>query len=182
MKKRFLVLALALLAGTSALALSYKYLRPTAGMLTMGVPSGYVQVELRDVQVDHGSGIIYLSEIGGPRVLPIYISSDQAQTITMLLNEVPSERPMMHDLMGLVLDYGNLRLEYVTVDKLENGIYYSTVVLRNGKSFSLDVRPSDGIILALSRKVPMYVSEELLKNESVRTHPPVNALGKGFSV
>lgn len=182
MKKRFLVLALALLAGVSAFALSYKYLRPTAGLMIMGVPSGYVQVELKDVQVDHGSGLVYLNEIGGTRVLPIYISSDQAQTITMLLDGIPSERPMMHDLMGLVLDYGNMRLEYVTVDKLENGIYYSTVVLETGKSFALDARPSDGIILALSRKVPMYVNEKLLKNESVRTHPPVNGLRKGFSV
>lgn len=182
MKKPLIILALALLVvSLSALALSFRFLRPTTGMLSI-IPSGYVKAELADVRIDQGSGVVYLNEIGGTRILPIYISGDQAQIISMLMNKNPTERPLMHDLMGRLLDYSNLKLEYITVDKLEDGVYYSTIVLRNGRSFSMDARPSDSIILALSKNAPLYVSEELLKNESMKTHPPIDSLRKGFSV
>ncbi len=184
MKKQLIIIALTLVGiSIGALALSYKYLRPTSGMLTLGAPSGYTQAELRDVEIiGHGSGVVFLAERGGDKVLPIYISEDQAQTMVMLISEVSSERPFMHNLMGRVLDYTNLKLEYVSVDRIEDGIYYATIVFMNGKSLVLDARPSDSLILALSKDAPIYVNEELFREEGIAIHPPVDAIGRSFSV
>jgi bifunctional DNase/RNase len=184
MKKQLLIIALVLIGiSIGALALSYKYLRPTRGMTTMGVPSGYVQAEIKDVEfISHGSGVVYLSEKGGSTILPIYISEEQARTIVMLMNEIPSERPFMHDLMGSLLDNSNMRVDYVSVDGLEEGIYYATIALRNGKFIMIDARPSDSIILALRENAPIYINAELLKKEGITTHPPIDILRGGFSV
>ncbi|MFQ5814930.1 MAG: bifunctional nuclease family protein [Candidatus Hydrothermarchaeaceae archaeon] len=184
MKKQLILIALALVGiSIGALTLSHKYLRPTSGMLAVRAPSGYVHAELRDVEIiGHGSGVIYLAESDGGSVLPIYISEAQARTIAMLISEAPSQRPFMHDLMGRLLDYSNLRLEYVSVDKLDDGIYYSTIVIKNGKSFVIDARPSDSIILALTKGVPIYINEELLRKEGITTHPPVDVIRRGFPV
>ncbi len=183
--RKHLIIVMIVLAGLSigALTLSHRYFRPTSGMLKVGAPTGYIEAELKDVEIiGRGSGVMYLAEKGGSILLPIYISEDQARAITLLTGEVPSQRPFMHDLFGRALDYGNLKLEYVSVDRLEGGVYYATIVLQNGKFVAIDARPSDSIIIALSKKAPIYLNEELLRNEGMSVHPPVDDLGGGVSV
>ncbi len=183
MKNRLFIIAFLLIGiSVGALALSNKYLKPTGGMSTTFTPTGYIKAELRDVEIiSRGSGIVYLAEKDGETLLPIFISEDQAQTIALLKNDVTLERPLMHDLIGRVLDYGDIRLQYITVDRLEEGVYYATIVLQNGKSIRIDARPSDSIIIALTENAPIYVSKELLLNEGITTHPPIDNMGKGYS-
>ncbi len=178
MKKQLILIVLALAAmSIGAIFLSHTFLSRTSEVANAAAPTGYIEAELRDVEIiGPGRGVVYLAEKGGISVLPIYISEEQALAITLLENGADTQRPMMYDLLGRVLDNSNLKLEYISVDRLEGGIYYATIVLQNGKSVAIDARPSDSIIIALTKNAPIYLSEKLLNSEGVSMHPPVDDL------
>ena len=64
-----------------------------------------IEVVLRAVRVDVGTStpLLLLEEVGGERVLPIFIGAPEAAAIAYALQGVESPRPMSHDLLGHVI-------------------------------------------------------------------------------
>lgn len=129
-------------------------------------PEGYAEVAVKDVRISEGGGLVLLGENASNEVLPIYISAEQARDIARALHKIPSERPLAHDLLASILDSAGMRLSYVSIDRLEGGTYYATIVARNGETKKIDARPSDSIILALKSGIPIYVHRQLMQEKS----------------
>ncbi len=164
---RYILVVAILIAGAFAFLTYNKFHRvetPT------GIPKGYVEVKIDEVTVDEGGGVMYLAERGTGYVLPIHIGLEQARVMFMLIHDSVFERPMMHDLLEKVLRDAKLELDYVSIDKLDNNVYYATVVLNNGR---MDARPSDGVILALANDIPVYVRKDLMRGDSAMKHPTI---------
>ncbi|MEE8168876.1 MAG: bifunctional nuclease family protein [Candidatus Hydrothermarchaeales archaeon] len=173
--KKYLLLFVALVGiGLGALAFSHVYLKPTP--LSRNIPSGYVEVEITDVEISHTGGVMYLREKDSDSVLPIFIGEGQAQIIIMLMNNVSPDRPLMHDLLEEVLNKVGIKLSYISVDRLDKGVFYATLVLENGRTLDIDARPSDSVILALSYGTPIYVHEALMRQEERFQHPSDDVL------
>ncbi len=171
---KFLLLAALVGIGLGALILSRLYLTPNPTLDQGTAPAGYVKVEVRNVEVGHSGGVMYLGEKDSDTTLPIFIGEAQAQIIGRLLNNGTPERPLMHDLLREVLDQADMKLAYISVDRLDKGVYYATVVFENGKLIEIDARPSDSVILALRNGAQIYVKGELIEKEGVSQHPPVD--------
>jgi bifunctional DNase/RNase len=102
------------------------------------------------------------------RVVPIFISTDQAQSIQHALEREPFERPLTHDLLvEMVGEFGSA-LDRVRIDGLADGTFLAKIdaeQYRDGerRELTFDARPSDAIAIALRVDCPIEVSEGVLE-------------------
>lgn len=103
-------------------------------------------------------------------VLPIFISKSQAQSIELGLSGKEPPRPLTHDFILQVIDDQDLTVESVTVDDLLKDAFTAELRLARGdRTFPYDVRPSDGIALAVRMGADIYVSEAVMEKARRRT-------------
>lgn len=97
------------------------------------------------------------------RVVPIFISRDQAQSIQHALAGEPFDRPLTHDLLiEMLAEFGGA-LDRVRIDDLADGTFLATVEVEQyvegrRKQRTFDARPSDAIALALREGGPIVVA------------------------
>jgi bifunctional DNase/RNase len=127
-----------------------------------------IEVVLRAVRVDVGSStpLLLLEEVGGERVLPIYIGAPEAAAIAYALQGVVSPRPMSHDLLGQVVSALGAKLFSVEVTELVDNTYFANLrLVRSGEEIIVSARPSDAVALALRVGAPILISDDLMAVE-----------------
>jgi hypothetical protein len=113
--------------------------------------------ENRDVQV------IVLKEKNGERAFPIVIGFFEAAAIDRHVKEVPTPRPLTHDLLNSVIKSMGGTLDRILVNDLRDNTFFGTLVIRrNGDTIEVDSRPSDAIALAVLNSAPIFVAEHVL--------------------
>ena len=127
-----------------------------------------VEVVLRAVRVDVGSStpLLLLEEVGGDRVLPIFIGAPEATAIAYALQHVATPRPMSHDLLGNVVSALGAKVFAVEIDDfIDNTFFASIRLLQGDQEVVVSARPSDAVALALRVGSPILVKDELMSEE-----------------
>lgn len=127
-----------------------------------------IEVVLRAVRVDVGSStpLLLLEEVGGERVLPIFIGAPEAAAIAYALQGVESPRPMSHDLLGHVISALGAQVFSVEITELVDNTYFASLrLVRSGDEIVVSSRPSDAVALALRVGSPILVSDDLMASE-----------------
>lgn len=107
--------------------------------------------------------VVYLEEVGGTRLIPIWIGVNEGNAIVYKLQDENLPRPMTHDLMADILQTLDLRIEKITVSDLKDNTYYAVIDMWQGNNnYSIDSRPSDAIALSVRMESPIYVSQTVL--------------------
>ena len=110
--------------------------------------------------------VVLLKEKGGTRLLPIWIGPSEASSIAIELTGRKFQRPLTHDLLKTVIEGLEARVPKIAIVDLRDKTYYARVFLeRNTELLTIDARPSDCIALALRTGSPIFVREDLLRNE-----------------
>ncbi len=100
-------------------------------------------------------------------LIPIFVSTDQAQSMQLALDGEPFERPLTHDLfVEMVAEFG-AAIDRVRIDDLADGTFYAKIDTEQyhggeRKQAVFDARPSDGIALSLRVDCPLIVSDEVI--------------------
>lgn len=124
-----------------------------------------VQMDLKRIIISevHDQQVIMLKEAEGDRSFPIVIGIFEATSIDRRVRGLPSPRPLTHDLVASVIDNMGGELRDIYISELRDHTYFAKLRIRlNGELVEVDCRPSDAIALAVTAKVPIYVSEEVL--------------------
>jgi len=127
-----------------------------------------IEVVLRAVRVDVGSStpLLLLEEVGGNRVLPIFIGAPEATAIAYALQGIEAPRPMSHDLLGNVITALGAKLFAVEIVELVDNTFYASLrLLRGTEELSVSARPSDAVALALRVGAPLLVHDDLMNAE-----------------
>jgi Uncharacterized conserved protein len=101
------------------------------------------------------------------RVVPIFISADQAQSIGHALRGEPFKRPLTHDLfVEMVAEFGGA-VDRVRIDGLADGTFLAKLdaeqyVAGERTEATFDTRPSDAIAVALRVDCPVLVTDDVL--------------------
>jgi uncharacterized protein len=108
--------------------------------------------------------IVILEDAESDRILPIWIGVFEANAIALIMENIPTPRPMTHDLLKNVLDRINLTVEKIVVSEVQNNTFYALIHCRHlEQRIIIDSRPSDAIALALRTKAPIFVKDEVVK-------------------
>ena len=126
-----------------------------------------IAVELATVGVESvsGSPVVLLREPGSGDVVLISIGPSEALAIMMALREVPTPRPMTHDLLADVIRSVGGSVERVMVDALVGSTYTGLIELRlahQDETVLVDSRPSDALALAARTGATILVAPDVL--------------------
>lgn len=107
--------------------------------------------------------IVILKDLEGERALPIWVGIFEANAIALEMENVPTPRPMTHDLIKNILDGIQASVSRIVVNDLKDNTFYAVIFLSlNGNEVPIDSRPSDAIALALRVEAPIFVSKKVL--------------------
>jgi bifunctional DNase/RNase len=128
--------------------------------------SEMIPMEVIGVRVEMPSNqpIVLLREIDGTRFLPIWIGAVEATAIAFAQQGLEPPRPLTHDLMASLFEKFDASLVAVHVNELRDGVFYSTLQMRDSLAnlVQLSARPSDAIALALRTQSNILASSDLL--------------------
>jgi bifunctional DNase/RNase len=106
--------------------------------------------------------VVILAPTDYDKVLPIWIGFAEAWAIAMELSGVGPQRPLTHDLLKLVIETLDAKVDRIEITELKEQTFYAVIhVQSNGKDLQIDARPSDSIALALKTGASLWVNEEL---------------------
>ena len=127
-----------------------------------------------------GGFVVFLKEKGHARCLPIVVGAAEAQSISIILNPEPMERPMTYDTFGNIIDSLCGIVKRVVVRKLENSTFFADIWLLNstGDNFHLDARPSDAIALALKTGAQLFVVSAVMSAAAIEVPEELLHAGK----
>lgn len=120
-------------------------------------------------QTQQGAYALILSEEKGSRKLPIVIGAAEAQSIAIALEEdLKSPRPLTHDLLKSCLDRFEINIKEVVIHKLEEGVFYSTLVcIKKNEEELIDARTSDAVAIAVRTGAPIFTYPEILDQAGI---------------
>ncbi len=108
--------------------------------------------------------VIILKDLEDKEVISLWIGLLEASAIAVELEKIDLPRPMTHDLVKNVLDSLNIKVLKVEIADLRDNTFYAYIhLVMDGKTFTIDARPSDAIAIALRTKSPIYVDEKVIK-------------------
>src|SRR5438128_9924440 len=100
--------------------------------------------------------IVVVEEVGGPRLVPIWIGIVEGGAIAAELTGQEPPRPMTHDLINNIFKTAHITMEKVIITDLRDNTYFAEIHLRtNGTGLVVDARPSDALALAVRSHCPM---------------------------
>ena len=131
-----------------------------------------VLMEIKEVLSSKSQSLypeVVLKEVEGNNYLHIVIGRFEAAAISMAHNKRQPTRPISYDLAHQILAHVDARVVRVEITdfNLRERTYYAEIHLVDdeGKTHTLDARPSDAIALALRFRAPIYAAVKILKEE-----------------
>ena len=108
--------------------------------------------------------IVILKDLQDHRAMPIWIGLFEASAIATELEKIVFPRPMTHDLFNEFLKAFEVSVDRIEIVDIRNNTFYANIYLvKEGKTYALDARPSDAIAIALRANAPIYVDEKVIE-------------------
>ena len=129
-----------------------------------------VEVKVQSLAMDRTTKtpVVILEEVGGSRLLPIWIGPAEARAIATEMTDPNFPRPLTHALCYSVLKQFGGTVERVIITTVEKSTYYAELVVHsNGDVLSFDARPSDSIAIALRARARIFADDELLEDATI---------------
>lgn len=99
---------------------------------------------------------------------PMVIGINEAQAISMFIEDIVPARPLTHDLFANYIKLSGSSVSYVELTSFTDGVFYAKIFASHGDLlFEVDARPSDSIALALRLHIPIFIKHTLLKDIAI---------------
>jgi bifunctional DNase/RNase len=130
-------------------------------------------------RTDQGNAVL-IRPIGAEIAVPIFIGQLETQSILIGFGDVSIPRPLTHDLILSLLDRLGAELLRIEINDLKDGTFYARLVLKEkntarNEEFTMDARPSDALALAVRKKCPVYIAENVVEAAGVAVNLIVEA-------
>jgi bifunctional DNase/RNase len=126
------------------------------------LPSEQREVRIYSLATTVNECIIFLEELTGNRLLPIWIGISEGQAIAIRFSGIVLPRPLTHDLLLSTIRTLGYNVEKVVIcDIKENTFYAKIYIQKDGTTTALDSRPSDAIAVAVRAGCPILVEERV---------------------
>ena len=127
-----------------------------------------ITIESIRVNLSNYQRVVILKLKSKDLYIPIWVGSNEADSIAVKLQKVNLPRPLTHDLMIALLEKLNVSIEYVLIDSMKNETFYAKLAMKiNDKVEFIDYRASDAIALAVRASCPIYANDDVVNNVGV---------------
>lgn len=117
-----------------------------------------------DIEVEEDSGILISKEDKCKGVV-VAIDPSQVFSIEQGIDSKVSFRPTSHDTVRDILDQYGINVLMIKITGIESGAYLGRMILDDGeKIVNLDIRPSDGVAIAVRTGSPIFLSRSILED------------------
>ena len=130
-------------------------------------------ITVRSVQLEsdpnRGNMVILKEEAEADSYFLMFVGDAEFGAIAKEKGMVEPKRPLTHDLYLGIIE--NIQVEFLRIEifEMREDTYYARVVFRlNGEENAVDSRPSDAVALALNRKIPIFVNQQLFRRRLTR--------------
>ena len=126
--------------------------------------SEVLEVIIKGVLPTHSGSAVFLGN--SEKTFVIYVDQGIGNVISMGMEGVRKDRPLTHDLMGMMLKGFGAERRRVIINDVDEGTYYARIFLEmenelGRKLLELDARPSVSMALALVEGVPIHVTQKV---------------------
>lgn len=121
-------------------------------------PSVLILIPKDDYERDHSC-----------RIVPIYISWEDAAQLSLAMSKRKTRRPVTHELFIEAMRAFDTVVEKVTITKAIGKVFYSQLYLVSAidqRQVCLDARPTDALSLAIREGAPIYISDKVFDEQS----------------
>ncbi len=116
--------------------------------------------------------VVVLEDVEKTRLVPIWIGVNEGNAIALEMQGEKFPRPLTHDLIVNIVGALNAKIEKIVVNDLKESSYYAIIYIQvDGKTISIDARPSDSLALAVRIHCPIYIDEKVLLKCPKIEHP-----------
>jgi len=124
-----------------------------------------IEVEILKVLVNENSCIVFLKEKSGKqRVLSIWVGIFEGRGIIMAWEGTKSQRPFTYELYQQILTSFNLKVQKMVIQELKDHVFYGFLYVTDDQTVvEHDVRPSDGMALALRFGAPIFIHKQVFQ-------------------
>lgn len=107
--------------------------------------------------------VVVLEDLEKTRLVPIWIGVNEGNAIALEMQGEKFPRPLTHDLMVNILEGLEAKIEKIVISDLRDSSYYAVIHIQvQGKTVTLDARPSDSLALAVRVHCPIFIDEKVL--------------------
>lgn len=94
---------------------------------------------------------------------PMVIGLTEAQSISMIMENIVPARPLTHDLFANFIQESAIKISYIEISAFQDGVFFAKIHAKGHLGdFTLDARPSDSIALGLRLNAEIRISKALL--------------------
>lgn len=140
-------------------------------------PRETVLVVVEDVTPAGDEHLLFLTDVPKTRVVPIQIGESEAIATAFRLAGRQPEQPRPYELIEALGSHVGANLEYVHIHALDDGFFEARLTYTvKRKRIDLEARASDAVVLALGRKVPIYMSTDVYERTAVAIADLIEAM------
>lgn len=125
------------------------------------------EMEVREINIgdEHSHWSVVLEEKEGTRRFTIFIGPGEALALENAVHDRHNPRPLTHDLICNTIEGMGGELEGVYIHELRDSVYFGRLLVKTGdeQQVQIDSRPSDAMVLAVKKSVPIYVADEVFE-------------------
>ena len=89
-----------------------------------------ITIESIRVNLSNYQRVVILKLKSKDLYIPIWVGSNEADSIAVKLQKVNLPRPLTHDLMIALLEKLNVSIEYVLIDSMKNETFYAKLAMK----------------------------------------------------
>ncbi len=131
-------------------------------------PRGFVLMTVGGVAPTAQGNAVLLVDAEKKFGIPIFIGQSEALAIQLRLEKRRYDRPLTHDLLDSMMGKLGGRVESVRVDKVQDNVYFGTVIVATGRErIEFDSRSSDAVALAVGSDAPIFVADQVVKRAAM---------------
>ena len=108
--------------------------------------------------------VVVLEDLEKTKLVPIWIGVNEGNAIALEMQGEKFPRPLTHDLMVNIFKILHAEVEKIVISDLKDNSYYALIYMKcDGKTMTIDARPSDSLALAVRVHCPIFIDEKVLK-------------------
>ncbi len=125
-----------------------------------------VKLDIKGIALDKETElpIVVLQSSDNKHILPLPIGPFEASAIIIEIEGVHPPRPLTHDLLSEFFRKHNFEINKLIIYDIIQDNVMARIYYRKGlKNYSMEVRPSDGIAMAIRANAPVYALGRVLE-------------------